>query len=546
MGTNVPVLSFPRVHTARTAEYDGLLEHIDPLLVNGDDDECNKNLSVFLKVAVDYLETETEVYTMCLVLALRFLHLNLFVKNVRLCIGKILSLLQVLSEPPCAGHERSAVQLKEFLSIIVLLVLKLNTDLGSILDTLRDLQFFQVLGDFIASHVHQIGSLHSSYVLLKFTCDSVFQYLYHVVLLSDAEFEHLTSSNLVPVLIEHLLANDNFNHYGLSGSDFADESKLVAYEEFKLLLLINEQYIMKAYSRHQAGNRVFEGLLNTGKESVNGICGFTNLLMYHINREELRILKILMMKFLYIVFTTSYTANLPYVNDLKILVDIVLRELNDLDYASETSEDYVLALTYLKVLYPILMFSQLLKMQPKYKLGEIVETLRNIVFNCDPPSDDESSVGSHEPNSIVRNALKILAIPWLKKGHLRLNRSTNSSSESLSSVLSLGLRLGALKMQPLQTPSTDSFTLSHVASVRALSKSDFNRHTENHNLQLRDDTMFAANNHNIFQSEQDATDTAMLLDLPTEYLQKPESTLQAKARRKKAPPPPPPPSRRRR
>ena len=77
-----------------------------------------------------------------------------------------------------------------------------------------------------------------------------------------------------------------------------------------------------------------------------------------------------------------------YLNDLKILIDILLRELNDLDY----NENIVLTMTYLRVLYPILMFSELCEINGNrnrngyghgYKSQEILETLRNIIINSE-------------------------------------------------------------------------------------------------------------------------------------------------------------------
>lgn len=92
--------------------------------------------------------------------------------------------------------------------------------------------------------------MYCSFVLLKFGCDIVFEYLFHKELLSDNEFTSLTTqTNLIPTLIKYLLSNENFNNYDIDGDDFEDEDKLIAYEEFKLLLLINEQYLEIVYLR---------------------------------------------------------------------------------------------------------------------------------------------------------------------------------------------------------------------------------------------------------------------------------------------------------
>lgn len=562
------------------------------LLINSDPTECNQSLSTYLKTAVDHLLKELEVYHVCSVFALDLLRLNLFTKNFGLCMGKILSLLKVLSD---AASDEEVENFKSFLLVITLLTFKLHDDpvMGAafsehisdeqFVSTLRSLGIISVVGNVLNKHITSSKSSHAAYVLLKFNCDIIFQYLYKVVLLSDEEFDSLTRSPLIPTLIADLTSNDNFNEYDVTYNDFEDEEKLVAYEEFKLLLLINEQYLMKTISCTSRTNRVFEGLL-VNRKGVNVLCGFTNLLVYHLNREESSIIKILMLKFLYTVFTTSYSAKFPYLNDVKILLDIILRELNDLDYSPEQpKENCILALTYLKVLNPLLVFSQLSELDPPYKPYEILETLRNVVINCDTSSyEREYEDVSTKSNfaAIVKSATKCLNIPWVKKSsngfkvNSLLNSSKNASSESLVSILSVSSRVANVKLGTLDnTSSTDSLSFTRVASVRASNKDDYNLHTKSHNLELQGlrskDSMFSINNGNVFlqDSSKDnsedpfatfaAARTEQLLDLPKEYLggnnnsqpnRKPDTlnARQQKAKVKRAPPPPPPPPRRRR
>ena len=351
-----------------------------------------------LKAIVDELKVQKETYHTCSVLALKLLRLNLLVRNIRLCVGKLLGLIHMLSENLQADPQES-LHLKQLVLIILLLLLKLKEDQRSgicidhnlLLKTLRALGFAKIMGNFITRQIELSESGHELFVILKFSCDIVFQYLYHIILLSDEEFEALTESPLIPTLISHLLSNDSFNHYNLEEDDFEDESRLIAYEEFKLLLLINEQYMMMSLSANVKENKVFEGLLAQRRDSVNGISGFTNLLVFHMNREESHIIKILMLKFLYVIFTTSSSAKLPYLNDLKILIDIMIRELNDMSYTGEDqASNSFLALTYLKVLYPMLMFSQISELDPGYKAKELVDMLRNIVVNCDVNTTDKT------------------------------------------------------------------------------------------------------------------------------------------------------------
>lgn len=599
MSTELPVTTFPRNNTQISAELDAQLR---PLLVNSDSFECNANFSTFLKLVVDHLKDLPETYHACLVYALQLLHLNLFQKNLVICLGKILGLLSVLSSLVPGDNESETRYLKELLLIIMLLLLKLGGDSTSDCDlsvddvklfqTLKLLGMMQIIADFISDHIERKDSTHASYVLLKFSCDIVFHYLYHVVLLDDREFADLMETLLIQSLIADLLSNDNFNNYELAGDDFEDEAKLIAYEEFKLLLLINEQYMMKSLSCNILQNKVIDGLLTQRKDSINGICGFTNLLVYHMNREESHIIKILMLKFLYLIFTSSRTSGLPYLNDVKILVDIFIRELNDNSYSIETDGDStLLALTYLKVLYPMLTFSELGNLNPSYKAAELTEVLRNVVVNCDTGSsdnDDESFINQDverliQTSSIVKIAMKCLAIPWLKRAGSRgipsrLMKHPNPSNDSISSASSISSRGVKVEASDLFN-STDSLSFTRVASVRASTKNDFHKHTTSHNMNLESTTeddsleenVFEVNNHNIFlqpkrsNSSKSSTKnrlSAVLLDLPKEYLRHKKlpplpqeaktspprtyTSVAEKARCKKAPPPPPPPPRRRR
>lgn len=602
--TTFPVFRSPELHPVSSLEvlcaYDELCDRLDSILIISDRDECNSNFSTVLKYATDYVRDHPDTYHTCSVLALKLLNLNLFIKNYELCLGKTLGLLDVFSEP---NPDPEIESLKQFLLVVLLLVLKLTGDANlkelvsfkldkaALCDTFLQIGLIRVMCQFVVNHIKSAGVSHSVYVSLKFDCDIIFQYLYHVVLLSDKEFEYLTESTLIPCLVSHLLSNDNFNNYDLKGDDFNDEDKLIAYEEFKLLLLINEQYMMKSFSSVTQQNKVFEGLLTKKKGSVIGICGFTNLLVYHLNREESHIIKILMLKFLYLILTSSFTVKLPYLNDLKILVDIIMRELNDMDYSSSetANETSLLALTYLKVLFPLLKFSLLSELSAGYKSAELLEMLRNIVVNCDNGSSSEDlskSDSSSLATSIIKTALKCLSIPWVKaskprQGNIpsRLMSNNNSSAESVTSASSLNSRVNALKLEGSPScSSSDSISITKVASVRATTINDFNQHTTSHNQECEDiqeENIFEANNLNVFLTPKNShghstghtTHSAVkLLDIPKEYLlnkklpplpgnagstihcstgSKSFISIQAKAKQKKAPPPPPP-SRRRR
>ena len=52
--------------------------------------------------------------------------------------------------------------------------------------------------------------------------------------------------------------------------------------------------------------------------------------------EEDRCLQLLILKMLYLLFTTSGTQEYFYMNDLRVLVEVFIRELNDLSDEEES------------------------------------------------------------------------------------------------------------------------------------------------------------------------------------------------------------------
>ena len=88
-----------------------------------------------------------------------------------------------------------------------------------------------------------------------------------------------------------------------------------------------------------------------------------------LNRESETSLQLLILKLLYLLFTTPPTYEYFYTNDLHVLLDIILRNLLDLPPSSTA-----LRHTYLRVLYPLLAHTQL-KYPPHYKRSELVRLL---------------------------------------------------------------------------------------------------------------------------------------------------------------------------
>lgn len=94
-------------------------------------------------------------------------------------------------------------------------------------------------------------------------------------------------------------------------------------------------------------------------------------------------LQLLTLKLLYLIFTTPSTYEYFYTNDLRVLVDILIRNLLDLP-----AEAVALRHTYLRVLYPLLAHTQL-KYPPHYKRDEVRRTLSILVHSRIEGNEDD-------------------------------------------------------------------------------------------------------------------------------------------------------------
>ncbi|KAI3404106.2 LDB17 [Candida oxycetoniae] len=592
----------PSSSSTTTTARDFFDDEISLVLINSDPMECNENFSIFIKCIIDNIYVDTNsppTYQELSLYALKLLSSNLFVKNSRFCIGKILAFLETFAAVTEYRLEAKANEsndadlmkqkaddrikfesesLKEFLCITLLLLLKLknssnekddrdddesvssasststqpeNLDLLGIEEVFKTLQtskFIAIITRFITTQIKAVDQNESSFVILKFSCDLVFEYLYYIEFLSSKELAELASNDneIIAVIIKYLLSSEHFNNYDLDSDEFNNESRLVAYEELKLLLLINEQFLMNSYNESRSTNNVFAELTNNNKDTncnMKNIVGFINLLIYHLNREESQIIKLLILKFLYQVFTTSYTAKLIYRNDLKILIDIFIRELDNLE-----SKDSILIFTYLRVLYPILMYSELSDCG-NYKNIELWDVLSHTITN---PGSKTS--GSEERLLMSQLAAKCMKVKWLEASvtkmknnsqnngrHLRheptlpssLESSpekhsledstkgavpTTSPSSSSSSITTATTTTMTTHIDGMTTPSTPSTPppppplFTRVASVRSSSRADYHKHTTAHNFLDRKSSgkraktntstslgsIFEENNNNVF------------------------------------------------
>lgn len=168
-----------------------------------------------------------------------------------------------------------------------------------------------------------------------------------------------------------------------------------------------------------------------------------------LNRETETSLQLLILKLLYLLFTTRATYEYFYTNDLRVLLDVIIRNLLDLP-----NELVSLRHTYLRVLYPLLSHTQL-SQPPYYKREEIIKVLHIL----------SGSGNAHwEPadETTIRLVERVAKVSWLRdedisegevaRKLLGISLSPTNTGSSISVV-----DVAAVMEKPgVQTPSRKS------------------------------------------------------------------------------------------
>lgn len=137
------------------------------------------------------------------------------------------------------------------------------------------------------------------------------------------------------------------------------------YPIIRVLLVLNEQYMVASTTgsaEPPLTNRVIKVLSLRGPDFRT----FGENIILLLNRETETSLQLLILKLLYLLFTTKATYEYFYTNDLRVLLDVIIRNLLDLP-----NESASLRHTYLRVLYPLLAHTQL-SHPPHYKREELI------------------------------------------------------------------------------------------------------------------------------------------------------------------------------
>lgn len=170
-----------------------------------------------------------------------------------------------------------------------------------------------------------------------------------------------------------------------------------------------------------------------------------------LNRETETSLQLLILKLLYLLFTTKATYEYFYTNDLRVLLDVIIRNLMDLP-----DEKISLRHTYLRVLYPLLAHTQL-SQPPHYKRDEVLRVLSILrgSHNAHFAPADETT---------LRLVDRVSKVKWLDdseqgKGEAEVARKilgiSLSPSQTASSI-SVGDVAGVMEKPGVQTPSRNN------------------------------------------------------------------------------------------
>jgi hypothetical protein len=183
------------------------------------------------------------------------------------------------------------------------------------------------------------------------------------------------------------------------------------------------------------------------------------------------------LKLLYLIFTTPSTYEYFYTNDLRVLVDILIRNLLDLP-----EDSVALRHTYLRVFYPLLAHTQL-QHPPHYKKDEIRRTLGLLVHSqFDGEEDDYERIlhFAEADETTKRLVARCSQVEWLR------DRKPVSISESLPAEEGasdgMGIPIVGIKesdeVNTILAASPDSATLSPTLmnSRSPTTPSSFSRH----------------------------------------------------------------------
>ncbi|ORZ27923.1 hypothetical protein BCR41DRAFT_346247, partial [Lobosporangium transversale] len=259
---------------------------------------------------------------------------------------------------------------------------------------------------------------------------------------------------------ELAILDEDFLHYllDLVERTRTDEDEGVNYSIIKLLLTCNEQFMLNQTACKAAYNYTPSNtLLVVLADRPGASCTFGENLIFMLNRADDPSLQMLILKLLYLLFTSPkiQLRHFFYTNDLHVLVDVIIRELWDLPEEQEPIRH-----AYLRVLGPLLKNSQLAQEQDTYKRPEILKLLAQL-----GGEEMDESLRQHLWEQEMRELEKLQAENENRKLTYRDRQSSNATIASTSTSSTTSTPLSSFSSRPqMRSSSISSCSCSSSSS----------------------------------------------------------------------------------
>ncbi|TFB06863.1 Protein dip1 [Trichoderma ghanense] len=244
------------------------------------------------------------------------------------------------------------------------------------------------------------------------------------------------------------LVDDDFIHllFGLIEGVSSDVNDPYHYPTIRVLLVLNEQYMLASTDTVTNPGSAPEPLTNRIVKclSLHGprYRTFGENIILLLNRETETSLQLLILKLLYLLFTTKATYEYFYTNDLRVLLDVIIRNLMDLP-----DERMSLRHTYLRILYPLLAHTQM-NQPPHYKKDEVLRVVRIL------RGSQNAHFAPADPTTL-RLVNRVAKVSWLE--------ADDEESEA-SGQAEVARKLLGMSVSPRD--SSSSVSVSDVAEVK--------------------------------------------------------------------------------
>lgn len=223
--------------------------------------------------------------------------------------------------------------------------------------------------------------------------------------------------------------------------------------QFKLLLALNEQYMILR-KEYEIENKVFVYLTSDTVTTK-----FTQLLLLKFNRVQDISLQIMMCKILYLILTADHgriAKSFFYLNDLNVLVDVLIRELENIPENEESLRNY-----FLRIMEPLFQNTEL--SATHYRKDDLVRVL-GYLSSVDNFCSSDKILKEHR--TTARLASRILErVEWLNAETEADAFDSDTSTSRKSSISGLGIT-------PITTvPSMDNKRTDNLYNNRELGHS---------------------------------------------------------------------------